>query len=133
MQIREITLSELDLAYEIFKYSNKNITYKEYEDIIYQAVKENYKIILAIINNKPLAYAAIRIQTNIEYKKHIIIDEIIIKNDENKIDNYNELVFYLKDYAKMNQCHEIIVNKIYNIEIRKIKNIELIERRYKIL
>ncbi len=133
MQVREINLTELHLAYEIYKYSQNDITYKEYEDIIYQAVKENYKIILAIENNEPLAYAGVRVQTNLEFRKHINIDEIVIKNNLNKIDYYKELILYMNDYARMNQCSDIIINKLYNINNSEISDIKALEERYRII
>lgn len=133
MQVREINLTELHLAYEIYKCSKNNITYTQYEDIIYQAVKENYKILLAIANDKPFAYAGVRVQTNIEFKKHLHVDEIVIKNDLSKMSYYKELLLYMQDYAKMNQCHEIIINKIYNLDSLKIGHLQALEERYRIL
>ena len=110
MQIREIQLVELHFAYEILKQYIQNIEYKEYEDLIYQMIKENYKIILIFNNEKPITYAGIKIQTNILEKKHIYIYELFTDKYENKTYYNNQMLSYLKDYAKINMCKNILLS-----------------------
>lgn len=108
MQIREIELTELYLAYQIFKQHIQNLTYKEYEDLIYEMIKENYKIILILDNEKPITYAGIKIETNLSEKKHIHIYEFYTDKNENKR-YYDEQMFsYIKEYAKIHMCKSIL-------------------------
>jgi hypothetical protein len=107
MQIREIKLVELTLAYEIIKQYMNHLTYKEYEDLIYQMVKENYKIILLLNEEKPITYAGIKIETNLLEKRHIRIYELMTDKNENKSYYEDQMLSYLADYAKINMCNNI--------------------------
>jgi hypothetical protein len=123
MQIREIQLIELTLAYEIIKQYMKDLTYKEYEDLIYQMVKENYRIILLLDEEKPIIYAGIKIETNLLEKKHIHIYELITDKSEDK-DYYEvQMLSYLVDYAKINMCTSILLSrKTNNYDIKILTN-----------
>lgn len=109
MQIREIKLTELHLGYELIKLET-NIDYKEYEDLIYQMIKENYKIITIIEKEKAVVYAGVKIETNLSYKKHLHIYELITFKDKRYIYYTNEMLSYLIDYARINQCKNIILS-----------------------
>ncbi len=110
MQIREIQLVELTLAYEIIKQYMNHLTYKEYEDLIYQMVKENYKIILLLNEEKPITYAGIKIETNLLEKRHIRIYELMTDKNENKSYYEDQMLSYLVDYTKINMCSNILVS-----------------------
>ncbi len=107
MQIREIKLVELPVAYEIIKQYMKHLTYKEYEDLIYQMVKESYKIILLLDEEKPITYAGIKILTNLSEKRHIHIYELMTDKNEDKNYYEDQMLSYLEDYAKINMCNNI--------------------------
>lgn len=114
MQIREIQLIELTLAYEIIKQHMKDLTYKEYEDLIYQMVKENYRIILLVDQEKPIIYAGIKIETNLLEKKHIHIYELITDKSKDKDYYENKMLSYLVDYAKINMCTSVLLSRKTN-------------------
>ncbi|MDD2358665.1 MAG: GNAT family N-acetyltransferase [Thiovulaceae bacterium] len=119
MQIREIQLTELTIAYEIIKQYMKHLSYNEYEDLIYQMVKENYKIILLLDEEKAITYAGIKIETTLSEKRHIHIYELM--TDQNKDKNYyeNQMLSYLVDYAKINMCNNITCKQDYNKQISR--------------
>jgi len=114
MQIREIKLVELTLAYEIIKQYMRDLTYKEYEDLIYQMVKENYRIILLLDEEKPIIYAGIKIETNLLEKKHIHIYELMTDKSEDKDYYEDQILLYLVDYAKINMCYSILLSRKTN-------------------
>ena len=118
MQIREIQLKELNLAYEIIKQDIKNLTFKEYEDLIYQMVKEDYKIILLIDEEKPITYAGIKIETSLLDKRHICVHELTTDKSENRGYYENQMLSYLVDYAKINMCTSILFLKNNNKTIK---------------
>lgn len=110
MQIREISLTELHIAYEILRYKQENITYKEFEDLIYEMKKENYKIIMIINKEKPVTYAGIKIETNLLFKKHLHLYELVTNIEEKTIYYNHEMILYLIDYAKINMCKNILLS-----------------------
>lgn len=110
MQIREILLSELDKAYELVNQQYKTMKYKEYEDLIYQMIKENYKILIMLEQNKPVIYVGLKIQTDLTNKKHLYISEFIINQTYNTPRYTKEINNYLKTYAKTHACENIIKN-----------------------
>ncbi|WP_345993705.1 GNAT family N-acetyltransferase [Sulfurimonas sp. HSL-1716] len=108
MQIREIILTELYTAYEILQHEKEEISYKEFEDLVYEMKKENYKIITLIDDNRATTYAGIKIETNLKYKKHLHIYELISIKDKKNLQYTMEMLSYLIDFAKMNLCKNIL-------------------------
>ncbi|WP_345980699.1 GNAT family N-acetyltransferase [Sulfurimonas sp. HSL3-2] len=108
MQIREITLTELHVAYEILQHEKGDISYKEFEDLIYEMRKENYKILTIIEKDVPISYIGVKIETSLFYKKHLHVYEFITIKTKNTLKYNNEMLSYLIDYAKMNMCKNII-------------------------
>ena len=108
MQIREIQLTELHLAYEILQYKKNDIDYKEFEDLIYEMRKENYKILTIIEKDIPISYAGVKIETSLLYKKHLHVYELLTIQTKDKMQYDLEMLSYLIDYAKMNMCKNIV-------------------------
>ena len=108
MQIREIQLTELHLAYEILQYKKNDIDYKEFEDLIYEMRKENYKILTIIEKDIPISYAGVKIETSLLYKKHLHVYELLTIQTKDKMQYDQEMLSYLIDYAKMNMCKNIV-------------------------
>lgn len=121
MQIREITLTELHLAHEILQYEKDDISYKEFEDLIYEMKKENYKILTIIEKNIPISYTGVKIETSLFYKKHLHVYEFITIKTQNSMQYNKEMLSYLVDYAKMNMCKNIVFSiNDNNLELGKL-------------
>lgn len=108
MQIREIQLTELHLAYEILQYKKNDIDYKEFEDLIYEMRKENYKILTIIEKDIPISYTGVKIETSLLYKKHLHVYELLTIQTKDTMKYDQEMLSYLVDYAKMNMCKNIV-------------------------
>ena len=108
MQIREIQLTELHLAYEILQYKKNDIDYKEFEDLIYEMRKENYKILTIIEKDIPISYTGVKIETSLLYKKHLHVYELLTIQTKDTMQYNKEMLSYLVDYAKMNMCKNIV-------------------------
>ena len=120
MQIREIKLTELYTAYEILKSQKKDMEYKEYEDLVYEMIKENYKILSIIDKEKAITYAGIKIQTDLTYKRHLYVNELITDTKENSSYYNKEMLSYLIDYARINQCKNIVIPIDNHNELSKL-------------
>lgn len=102
MQIRELSLRELDKAYSIITKEYTNLSYDEFEDLIYDMQNEKYKMIALLQREEIRGFVGLKIKTNIRYKRYLEVDDFII----NKAD-IDEISRYLQDYAKMAACANI--------------------------
>ncbi|SFV75035.1 hypothetical protein MNB_SM-3-211 [hydrothermal vent metagenome] len=103
MQIRELALTELLSAYDIVKQLYPQMSYDEFEDLIYDMRDMNYKMIGIFEDNEIVAYAGVAICTTLLYKRHLRVFEFIADTTYKPT-----LQEYLKDYAKIGMCEEVI-------------------------
>lgn len=107
MQIRELSLKELESVYELVHQLYKEMSYKEFEDLIYDMKHMEYKMIGLIENEELFCYAGVAIRTTLKDKRHLKVFEIILK--DGKDERYlKELRAYLQDYAKMGMCESLL-------------------------
>lgn len=107
MQTRELDLKELYSVYDVVKQHYTELTYKEFEDLIYDMRYMEYKMLGVMEGDKLLCYAGVSIQTSLKHKRHLKVFEIVLdKNSETKY--LEEMKIYLQDYAKMGMCKEVI-------------------------
>ncbi len=110
MQIRELDLKELEMAYELVSQLRTDLSYKEFEDLIYDMRHMEYKMIGIMENEKLLCYAGVSICTNLYHKRHLYVYDLV--TDENfRGKKYGEFMLdYLKDFAKMGMCENIVLS-----------------------
>lgn len=109
MQIRELDLKELQIAYEVVSQLHTLLTYKEFEDLIYDMRYMDYKMIGIFETDTLVAYAGVSIQTNLHHKRHLVVFELI--TDEKYRDKgYREMMLnYINDYAKVGMCESVVL------------------------
>lgn len=114
MQIRELTLKELDTAWELVKQLRTSLEYDEFEDLIYEMREINYTMIGIFEQDRIVAYAGVNVSTNLVDKRHLYVSEFIVDNEVAR-DAYEVLLQeYLEDYAKMAACESILFHKAAN-------------------
>ena len=136
MQIRELNLKELDIVYELVSQLHTQLSYKEFEDLIYDMRDMEYKMIGLMDNEKLITYAGISIQTNLYHKRHLYIYELVT-DEAYRLRKYaNMMMEYLQDYAKMGMCENIVssfglkntnANKFYKEQGFSKKNFEYLK------
>jgi hypothetical protein len=107
MQIREINLTELDLVYPLIQKKYPKLSFNEYEDLVYEMKKENYKILSIVERTEILAYIGLRVQTSIQLNKHLYITEFITDPEKFKSKYLDEIDHFLKIFAKTYMCKQI--------------------------
>ena len=107
MQIREINLKELYTIYNVIKELYTQLSYKEFEDLIYDMKYMEYVMLGIFEKDKLITYAGVAIQTTLLNKRHLRVFDFITssKYDKNKYDKI--MIEYLTDYAKIAMCEEI--------------------------
>ncbi|NPA58938.1 MAG: GNAT family N-acetyltransferase [Epsilonproteobacteria bacterium] len=107
MQIREIGLKELDLVYSVLSKSYQELTYKEFEDLIYDMREINYKMLGIFDNEELISYAGVVILTTFKDKRHLKVFDFIT-SDKYDVAKYDKLMKeYINDYAKMAMCESV--------------------------
>jgi len=108
MQIRELDLKELYTVYEVVKQLRIGLSYKEFEDLIYDMRYMEYKMIGILENDELITYAGVCIQTTLKNKRHLKVFDFIT-DEKYDFKKYDEIMKeYLYDYSKTGMCESII-------------------------
>ena len=110
MQIRELDLKELETVYEVLSQLRTEISYKEFEDLIYDMRHMEYKMIGIMDKEKLLCYAGVAVQTNLYHKRHLYIFDLVTDKTLRGQGYGKMMLEYLKDYAKMGMCENIVLS-----------------------
>ncbi len=108
MQIRELDLKELYNIYDVVKQLYLELSYEEFEDLIYDMRHMDYKMIGIFEKDNLITYAGVSIQTTFLNKRHLkVFDFITSKEYDSK--KYDELMKkYLVDFANVGMCESVI-------------------------
>ena len=108
MQIRELDLKELQSVYDVLKKLYTQMSYKEFEDTIYDMRYMDYKMLGIFENDTLISYAGVCILTTLKDKRHLKVYEFKTdeKYDKNKYDKI--MKEYLNDFAKVAMCVKVV-------------------------
>ncbi|MEA3371784.1 MAG: GNAT family N-acetyltransferase [Campylobacterota bacterium] len=110
MQIRELDLKELYSVYDLVSQLRDTLSYKEFEDLIYDMRHMDYKMIGIMEDEELITYAGVAIQTNLYHKRHLYVFDFVT-DKEQRAKGYGKMMLdYLKDYAKMGMCENIVLS-----------------------
>ncbi|MDQ7045565.1 MAG: GNAT family N-acetyltransferase [Sulfurimonas sp.] len=112
MQIRELDLKELDSVYSVLKQLHQNLSYKEFEDLIYDMRDMEYTMIGIFENDKLISYAGVAVQTNLYNKRHLYVFELVTDAPYRKKGYGKKMLDYLEDYSRVAMCEKIIFHSI---------------------
>jgi len=107
MQIREITLKELDIVFENVKELHKTLSYKEFEDLIYDMRHINYQMFGVFDKDVLITYAGVSILTTLKDARHLRVFDFITSNKYDKKKYDTIMKKYLQDYAKVGMCESV--------------------------
>lgn len=116
MQIRELDLKELLTAYEVVSQLRTSLTYKEFEDLIYDMRGMEYKMIGIMYDETLITYAGVCIATNLYHKRHLFIHELVTDEKHRGKKYASMMLEYLNDYAKMGMCENIVLSSSFEKE-----------------
>ena len=110
MQIREMTLKELYTVYDLLKQLRDQLDYDEFEDLIYDMRHMEYKMIGLFEKDALIVYAGVALQTNLYHKRHLYIFDLVTDRAFRSQGYGKEMMAYLKDYAKMAACENLVLS-----------------------
>lgn len=108
MQIRELDLKELDVVYELVSQFYEELSYKEFEDTLYDMREMNYQMIGIIEKGVLVSYAGVTISTNLQHKRHLQLYELVTDKKYRHQKYAKTILEYINDYAKIGMCTNII-------------------------
>lgn len=116
MQIRELSLRELLSAYEVVSQLRTSLSYKEFEDLIYEMRSMEYKMLGILERDKLVTYAGVAVQTNLYHKRHLFVFDLVTDKEYRKMNYGKMMLSYLHDYAKMAMCENIVLSSGFERE-----------------
>ncbi|QOY54126.1 GNAT family N-acetyltransferase [Candidatus Sulfurimonas marisnigri] len=110
MQIRELDLKELYTAYEVVCQLRTELTYKEFEDLIYDMRSIDYKMIGIFDVDELITYTGVAVSTNLYHKRHLYVYDLVTDVKHRNKGYAKMMLEYLHDYAKMGMCKNIVLS-----------------------
>lgn len=116
MQIRELDLKELFVIYDVVAQLHTDLTYDEFEDLIYDMRSIEYKMFGIMDANELITYAGVAIQTNLYHKRHLVVFDLVT-DEKYRGSGYAKMMLeYLVDYAKIGMCKNIVLSSGFKRE-----------------
>lgn len=116
MQIRELDLKELDTVYSVLKQLRTTLSYKEFENLIYDMRHIEYKMIGIMDNEELITYAGVAVSTNLYHKRHLYIFDLVT-DEKYRSQKYGQMMLnYLVDYANVAMCENIVLSSGFEKE-----------------
>jgi ribosomal protein S18 acetylase RimI-like enzyme len=116
MQIRELNLKELYTAYDVLKQLRKELSYQEFEDLIYDMRHMEYKMFGIIEADELITYAGVAVQTNLYHKRHLYVFDLVTDEKLRAKGYGNMMLDFLQDYAKTCMCENIVLSSGFKRE-----------------
>lgn len=116
MQIRELDLKELYTVYDVVSQLRTELSYQEFEDLIYDMRHMEYKMIGIMEDDELITYAGVAICTNLYHKRHLFIYELVT-DEKYRSKGYAKMMLdYLEDYARVGMCENIVLTSGFQRE-----------------
>ena len=110
MQIRELDLKELYTAYDVVSQLRTELSYQEFEDLIYDMRDIQYKMFGIMEANELITYAGVAVQTNLYHKRHLYVFDLVT-DEKYRGKKYAKMMLeYLVDFAKVCMCENLVLS-----------------------
>jgi len=116
MQIRELDLKELYTVYDVLKQLRPELSYKEFEDLIYDMRHMDYKMIGLMQGNTLITYAGVSVVTNLYHKRHLYVYDLVTDSSYRSQKYGEKMLEYLVDFAKVAMCENIVLSSNFQRE-----------------
>ena len=94
----------------MLKQLRPTLSYKEFEDLIYDMRHMEYKMFGIVDGEELITYAGVAVQTNLYHKRHLYIFDLV-SDEKYRSRGYGKMMLeYLEDYAKTCMCENIVLS-----------------------
>lgn len=116
MQIREMNLKELDTIYEVLSQLHTSLSFKEFDDLVYDMRHMEYKMIGLFQRGTLITFAGVSVQTNFYHKRHLFVFDLVTDENYRSKGYGKEMLEYLETYAKTAMCENIVLSSGFEKE-----------------
>ena len=116
MQIQEMNLKELDGIYEVLSQLRVDLSFKEFDDLVYDMRDMDYKMIGLFERGKLITYAGVAVQTNFYHKRHLYVYDLVTDSSYRSQSFGKEMMEYLHVYSKTAMCENIVLSSEFQRE-----------------
>jgi ribosomal protein S18 acetylase RimI-like enzyme len=116
MQIREMNLKELDTIYELLVQLRPELSFKEFDDLVYDMRHMEYKMIGMLQRGELVTFAGVAVQTNFYHKRHLFVFDLVTDEKHRNRGYGKEMLEYLESYAKTAMCEKIVLSSGFEKE-----------------
>ena len=111
LQKNDFNLGYLDLLSQLTEVNKNNISSEKFSNFI-DKLGENHKIIIIINNNKIIATGTLLIENKIIHSISKVghIEDIVVDSNSKGLGIGKQIVNYLTNLAKENNCYKVILN-----------------------
>jgi glucosamine-phosphate N-acetyltransferase len=111
LQKNDFNLGYLDLLSQLTEVNKNNISFEKFSNFI-DKLSENHKIIIIINNNKIIATGTLLIENKIIHSISKVghIEDIVVDSNSKGLGIGKQIVNYLTNLAKENNCYKVILN-----------------------
>jgi len=105
-----MTLKELYTVYDVLKQLRSELSYEEFEDLIYDMRHMEYKMFGILEKGELVCYSGVAVQTNLYHKRHLYIFDLVT-DEKYRSQGYGKMMLeYLYDYAKTAACENLVLS-----------------------
>ena len=111
LQKNDFNLGYLDLLSQLTEVNKNNISFEKFSNFI-DKLGENHKITIIINNNKIIATGTLLIENKIIHSISKVghIEDIVVDSNSKGLGIGKQIVTYLTNLAKENNCYKVILN-----------------------
>ncbi len=113
MQIREMNLKELEVIYEVLKQLRVELSFKEFDDLVYDMRHMEYKMIGLFQRGELITFAGVAVQTNFYHKRHLYIYDLVTDEKFRGEGHGVNMLEYLESYAKTAMCESLVLSSSF--------------------
>lgn len=110
MQIRQMSLKELYEAYDVLKQLRSELSYKEFEDLVYEMRHIEYKMFGLFHRGELYTFAGAAVLTNLSYKRHLFVFDFVTDEKQRFLGYGKMMLDFLEDYAKTAMCQRVVLS-----------------------
>jgi len=105
-----MNLKELDVIYEVLSQFRVDLSFKEFDDLVYDMRHIDYKMIGLFERGKLITFAGVAVGTNFYHKRHLFIYDLVTDKAYRSNSYGKEMMEYLEVYAKTAMCENIVLS-----------------------
>lgn len=107
MEIDIVVINEVELMlnqFDLIKQLNPNLTLENYKQMLNEMIRHDYKQVVCLLNDKPIAVSGYWINTKIYCGKYIELDNFVVDENYRGEKIGAKLCAFLLDIAKQENC-----------------------------